>query len=139
MLRIILALLIQNPEFFSLVDAEARSKLERDEKAGKLAGKVFTILKERPDIHCGGIPEHFRGETEYGLVLKLSVLEIPLSDTDARSEFRATLDKFVSQQKALLIRHRLEWLENKAARLSMAGLDETERDEYLYLTMKQKS
>ena len=137
MLRIILALLIQNPEFYSLIDAEARSELERDEKAGPLAGKLFSIFKERPDICCGGITEHFRDEAEYGLVLKLSVLEIPLSDTDARAEFRATLDKFVAQQKAMLIEQRLEWLERKAERIGFAGLDETEREEYRRLTRKR--
>ena len=136
-LRIILALLIQNPEFYSLVDAEARFELERDDKAGPFAAKLFSILQERPDIHCGGIPEHFRGEAEYGLVLKLSVLEIPLSDTDARTEFDATLEKFVSQQKEMLIAQRLEWLEKKADRIGFAGLDETEREEYRRLARKR--
>ena len=136
-LRIILALLIQNPEFFALVDAEARSELERDEKAGPLAGKLFAILHERPDIRCGGIPEHFRGEAEYGLVLKLSVLEIPLSANDARTEFLVTLDKFVSQAKKLLIRQRLEWLEKKADRMGFAGLAADEIDEYRRLMEKK--
>jgi DNA primase len=126
MLRIILATLIQKPEFFPLVNMEARTELERDEKAGKLAKKLFSILAERPDIRCGGIPEHFRGEAEYGLVIKLSVLENLLSAADAQTEFLATLDKFVSQQKMQLIEHRLEWLEKKG----LALLDESERQEY---------
>jgi DNA primase len=136
-LRIILALLIQNPGFFPLVGEEARAELERDEKAGRLSGKLFSILKERPDIRCGGIPEHFREEAEYGLVLKLSVLEIPLSDTDAKTEFIATLDKFVAQQKLMLIGQRLEWLEKKAERIGFAGLDQTELDEYRRLASKK--
>ena len=137
MLRIILALLIQNPDFFPLIDAEARQELERDEKAGELAAKLFSILKERPEIHCGGIPEHFRGEAEYGLVLKLSVLEIPLSGLDARSEFSATLEKFVAQQKTMLVAQRLEWLEKKAERIGFVGLDEAEREEYRRLTRRK--
>jgi DNA primase len=126
MLRIILATLIQKPEFFQLVDKEARTELERDDKAGKLAKKLFSILEERPDIRCGGIPEHFRGETEYGLVIKLSVQENLLAEADARTEFQDTLDKFVSQQKTQLIEHRLEWLEKKG----FALLDQAEREEY---------
>ncbi len=137
MLRIILSLLIQNPEFFSLINAEARMELERDEKAGKVAGKLFSIFKERPDIRCGGIPEHFRGEAEYGLVLKLSVLEIPLSAADARTEFLATLEKFVAQMKVLLIQQRLEWLNKKAERLGFTGLDQAELEEYRRLMEKK--
>ncbi len=137
MLRIILSLLIQNPGFFSLINAETRMELERDEKAGKVAGKLFSIFKERPDIRCGGIPEHFRGEAEYGLVLKLSVLEIPLSAADARTEFLATLEKFVAQMKVLLIQQRLEWLNKKAERLGFTGLDQAELEEYRRLMEKK--
>ncbi len=137
MLRIILATLIQKPDFFSLVDAEARSELERDEKAGNLAKKLFLILEQNPSIRCGAIPEHFRGEAEFGLVIKLSVLEDLLSESDARAEFRDTLKSFVSQQKRQLIDQRLEWLNNKLNRLGFSGLDQAELEEYRRLTMRK--
>ena len=136
-LRKILATLIQQPEYFALVDAQARIELERDDKAGPLAKKLFAILEAHPGIRCAGIQEHFRGEPEYGLVLKLSVLEKLLSEADAQTEFLATVEKFVSQQRALLIAQRLEWLENKAERLGIASLDTVELEEYRRLRSKK--
>ncbi len=136
-LRIILATLIQQPEYFALVNAQARNELERDDKAGPLAKKLFTILEENPGIRCAGIQETFRGQAEHGLVLKLSVLENLLSEVDTRTEFLATVEKFVSQQQALLIAQRLEWLENKAERLGFAGLDAIELEEYRRLMSKK--
>jgi DNA primase len=136
-LRVILGLLIQNPEFFSLINADARSELERDDKAGDLAGKLFSILKERPEIRCAGFVEHFRGEAEYGLVLKLSVLEIPLSASDARTEFLETVNKFMSQMEDQYRSERLEWLNKKVERLGFSGLDQAELDEYRRLMSKK--
>jgi len=74
-LRVILALLIQNPGFHRLVDSEARRALEEDAKAGSLAAKLFALLDEKPDISLGGILERFRGEAEEKMVLALSVFE----------------------------------------------------------------
>ena len=136
-LRIILATLIQQPEYFALVNTQARTELERDDKAGPLAKKLFSILEENPGIRCAGIQESFREQAEHGLVLKLSVLENLLSEADTRTEFLATVEKFVSQQRALLIAQRLEWLENKAERLGFAGLDAVELEEYRRLMSKK--
>jgi len=136
-LRIILALLIQNPGLFAFVDAESRFELERDEKAGPLARKLFAILDERPGINSGGLLERFRGEEEERQVRALGVLEIPLSASDTQTEFRHTLDKFVAQVKEQFRGQRLEWLENKAASIGFAKLDETEREEYRRLMSKK--
>lgn len=136
-LRKILATLIQQPEYFALVDLQARIELERDDKAGPLAKKLFAILDAHPGIRCAGIQEHFRGQAEYGLVIKLSALEKLLSEADTQTEFLATVEKFVSQQRALLISQRLEWLENKAERLGIASLDTVELEEYRRLRSKK--
>ena len=138
-LRVILALLIQNPGLFSLIDAESRAELEREEKAGPLARKLFAILDERPSINSGGLLERFRGEPEEKLVRTLSVMEIPLSESDTQTEFRHTLDKFVSQVKNQLREQRLEWLEQKAASVGFAKLDEAEREEYRRLMSQKRS
>jgi len=138
-LRVILALLIQNPSLFSLIDAESRAELERDEKAGPLAKKLCAILDERPNINSGGLMERFRDEAQERLVRTLSVLEIPLSESDTQTEFQHTLEKFVSQVKQQLREQRLEWLEKKAASVGFAKLDEIEREEYRRLMSKNFS
>jgi DNA primase len=129
-LRIVLAMLIQNPGLFALLDAESRFELEREEKAGPLARRLFAVLDEKPGIKCGGLLERFRGEAEEKLVKTLGGLEIPLSESDTQTEFRHTLDKFVAQAKNQLREERLEWLNRKLASVGFAQLDEAEREEY---------
>jgi len=139
-LRMILAMLLQNPGLFALVDAQSREELEREEKAGPLARKLFAILEERPSINSGGLLERFRGETEEKQVRALSILEIPLlMESDMQTQFRHTLEKFVAQVHEQLRGQRLEWLEKKAASMGLAGLDKQELDEYRRLLSQRVS
>ncbi|MDD5033274.1 MAG: DNA primase [Methylococcaceae bacterium] len=129
-LRVILALLIQNPNWFELIDLETRSALRRAEKAGILVTKLFELLDEKPDIRCAGIEERFREEAEDAQVKKLSAMEIPLSGEEARAEFRDALAQFCKQQRE----KRLEALLAKQAR---EGLGEEERIELKHLFKQQ--
>lgn len=135
-LRVILALLMQNPEFFSEVDAQARAALEEDDKAGSFARQLFAVLDENPAIPSGAIPEHFRGGPEYGQAWKLSGLEIPLPLGNAQTEFTDTLKKYLAQKQESAKAGRLDWLEKKAKAVGMAGLSGAEREEYRQLLSK---
>jgi DNA primase len=139
-LRIILALLIQNPSFHRLVDGEARQALENDAKAGSLAVKLFALIDGKPEINLGGILERFRGEAEEGTVMMLSALtcfpaeaedgtrhEMRVSENlrspeNAAAEFSGALKKFLSESR----QQRLDMLIKK---FKSTGLDQKERDE----------
>jgi DNA primase len=108
-LRVLLASLIQEPSLFSSVDPEARRSLEREEKAGGLARKLFAVLDEKPGITLGGIRERFRDEPEQAMVEKLSVSLNPLSGDSARQEFPDALRQYMAQSW----RRQFEQLSNK--------------------------
>jgi DNA primase len=137
-LRSIMALLIQNPEFFSLIDEPTRGLLANDEKAGPLARKIFTVLNENPGIRSGAIAEHFRGEAEYGQVWKLNTLEILLPTDNAQTEFLDTLRKYFTQKQESAKAERQAGLEKKAKAVGIAGLSEAEREEYIQLLSKSR-
>ncbi len=149
-LRTLLALLIQNPGLYSLVDDEARQALEKEAKAGPLAVKLFALLDEKPDISLGGILERFRGEAEEGTVFALSVLERfrdeagedgrlsltassenMLSPEGAAADFPYAIRQFLKESR----QQRLEMLLKKAQN---TGLDQSELDEMRRLLATQK-
>lgn len=138
-LRILLAMLVQNPQLFACITAEAREELEQEEKAGEFCKKLFTILHESPNLNYGGLWERFRGEPEEKLIQSLNQLETPaLSGEELVAEFRTYQDKFVQQAQHQFRDHRLEWLNQKAASIGFAQLDPAEKDEYRRL-MNPKS
>jgi DNA primase len=121
-LRVILALLLQNPDFFRLIDTETRTHLERFEKAGGLVKKLFALLDERHEISSGGILERFRGEPEEHQITTLSAWNTLVPQHGAEAEFRDALTRFCKQ----CTNERLETLFSKEA---TGGLTREEREE----------
>ncbi len=148
-LRIILALLIQNPELRTLIDSETQQALKEDAKAGSLASKLFALFDAKPNINLGSILEHFRGEAEEKTVSMLSVLQLFRDEPGAgmglgmsasenlrspegmAAEFSGALNLFLKESH----QHRLDRLLKKAN--SATGLDQYERDEMRRLMAKK--
>jgi len=129
-LRVILALLLQNPDFFTLIDTETRMRLEGFERAGGLVRKLFALLNERPDISSGGVLERFRGEPEENQVKTLSAWNTLVPQDGAEAEFRDALKRFCKQRTD----ERLEMLFSKEA---TGGLSQEEREEMRRLLMEK--
>lgn len=129
-LRIILALLLQNPDFFRLIDIETRIYLEGYERAGGLVRKLFTLLGEKPQISSGGILERFRGEPEENQIKTLSAWDTLVPQDGAEAEFRDALKRFCKQRT----HERLETLFGKEA---TSGLSQEEREELRRLLMEK--
>jgi DNA primase len=121
-LRVILALLLQNPDFFRLIDAETRVRLEGLDRAGSLVRKLLALLNERPGISSGGILERFRGEPEESQVSALSAWDTLVPQDGAEAEFSDALKQFCKKRRD----ERLETLFSKEAQ---GGLSHEEREE----------
>jgi DNA primase len=121
-LRVVLALLLQNPDFFRLIDPETRMHLEGFDRAGGLVRKLLALLDERRGISSGGILERFRGEPEEGQVKTLSAWETLVPPEGAEAEFSDALKQFCRQRAA----ERLELLFGREVN---GGLTQAEREE----------
>jgi len=95
-LRTLLALLVQHPGLYRLIDNETRAYIESDRKAGNLASKLFAILDQRPGIATGGVLEHFRNQPEEAQIKALSVWETLEGGEDA--EFSDALKQYCRQR-----------------------------------------
>lgn len=146
-LRIVLALLIQNPGFIHLIGSDAEQALEGDPKAGVLAKKLFAMIREKPAISTAGILERFRGEAENAMVSALSVLKLFQDDShdgtglgrsaseslnsieSLQAEFSGALGQYLNESR----QHHLERL---LAKMSNARLEKDELEELRKLTSK---
>lgn len=119
-LRVILALLLKNPELFQTLNNEAREMLKTS-AAGEIINKLFAHLEQTPGLNSGGILERFRGEAQESQVNALMSLETEISEESAIHEFSGALEQFSKQQK----KQRLDELLNK----DLARLSQKEREE----------
>lgn len=121
-LRTIVALLLQNPSLFGLIDAEARVLLDAHEKAGSLIKKLEQAWRENPVVQIGGILEHFRGEPEETQVRQLSVWDnlLPAEKTE---------EVFLDALKIFARNFRDERLSSLIRKAKVLELSETERNE----------
>jgi DNA primase len=131
-LRTILALLIQNPGFFAMIDPESRQALVQEAKAGSLARKLFAYLDENPGVHSGGLQEWFRDAPEAGQIKQLSVWEILVPEDGAAAEFAGALAQYRKQCRE----KRLEALLGQQARM---GLSAEEKQEIQHLLRERIS
>jgi DNA primase len=119
--RIILALLIQNPELAALVGDNLRKKLCTANKNGYLIEKVLGILYERPGLTSGGILEHFRGTPDEKIIASLARWDTLLPQDGIRVEFSDALMRFEQR----LRQERLDELIKKSKNMQLSS-DERE-------------
>jgi DNA primase len=90
-LRLVLALLIQNPRLFPLIDPESMDLLTSDEKAGPIAGTLLESLRANPGLTTGGVLEAFRETESTSQVSTLSVWDTEIVDDNIEQVFCDTL------------------------------------------------
>lgn len=120
--RILLALLVQNPELAAMVGADLRSKLRTVNKNGYLIEKVLRILDENPGSTSGGILEHFRGAPEENFIANLIEWDTLLPKEGIRAEFSDALMRFSHQLK----RERLDELIKKSKKMQLSSEEREE-------------
>ncbi|QFY44804.1 DNA primase [Candidatus Methylospira mobilis] len=121
-LRAIVVMLLQNPSFFALMDAETRVLLETHEKAGLLIRKLAHVWEGNPSIQLGGILESFRGEPEETQVRQLSVWDDPLLAKKTEVDFLDAIRAFVRNLKE----ERLSTLIRKAKVIDLSDVERNE-------------
>jgi DNA primase len=120
--RILLALLVQNPELAAMVGDDLRANLDAAHKNGRLIQKVLQILNENPGLTSGGILEHFRGAPEEKLIATLMQWDILLPQDGIRIEFSDALMRFEKQLK----QERLEELIKKSKKTQLSSAEREE-------------
>jgi len=121
-LRFIVVMLLQNPSFFALLEADTRVLLEEHEKAGLLIKKLALVWERNPTIQLGGILEYFRGEPEEAQVQQLSVWDDPLLAQKTEIDFQDAIRTFVRN-------HKEERLSSLIRKAKVIDLSDAERNE----------
>ncbi|CAI8943657.1 DNA primase [Methylocaldum szegediense] len=120
--RLLLALLVQNPELAAMVGDDLRANLGAARKNGRLIQKVLQILNENPGLTSGGILEHFRGTPEEKLIATLMQWDVPLPPDGIRIEFSDALMRFEKQLK----QERLDELIKKSKKFQLSSAEREE-------------
>ncbi|HYE34596.1 DNA primase [Methylocaldum sp.] len=120
--RILLALLVQNPELAVMIGAELRKGLHTLKKNGYLIEKVLGILDVTPSITSGGILEHFRGTPEESFIANLIRWDTLLPQDGIRVEFSDALMRFEQHLK----RERLGELIKKSEKMQLSAEEREE-------------
>lgn len=120
--RILLALLVQNPELAAMVGDDLQANLDAAHKNGRLIQKVLQILNENPGLTSGGILEHFRGAPEEKLIATLMQWDILLPQDGIRIEFSDALMRFEKQLK----QERLDELIKKSKKTQLSSVEREE-------------
>jgi DNA primase len=90
-LRLLLALLIQNPTFFKHLDDAL--PIATVPGSGFLL-QLIEIIKKNPEITTGTLKEYWRGQKEESVVAKLAQWENIIPDTGAEEEFLGAIRQF---------------------------------------------
>jgi DNA primase len=121
LLRTAVALLVQNPGFARAIEPPHLFSTLRQPGVALLV-ELIALCVQRPEISTAGILEHFAERDELRALQKLAVMEVPVEEDAARTEFLgalAQLDRQTQQQR----------LDDLVARQSSDGLSADEKDE----------
>lgn len=101
LLRTAVALLVQNPGFVRAIEPPHLFSTLRQPGVALLV-ELIALCSERPEISTAGILEHFAEREELRALQKLAVMEVPVEEDAARTEFLdalAQLDRQTRQQR----------------------------------------
>jgi len=121
LVRTAVALLVQNPGFARAVEPPHLFSTLRQPGIPLLV-ELIALCVERPAISTAGILEHYGERDELRALQKLAVMEVPVEEDAARTEFLgalAQLDRQTEQQRR----------DDLLAKRSMASLSDEEKDE----------
>ncbi|BBL76667.1 DNA primase [Methylomagnum ishizawai] len=125
LLRLCLALLLQNPRLAATIAAPTRQHLIQTGKGGQLAARILGLLDQHPGLTPGAILEYFRESQEAKTVAALLGLDTLVPPEKIQEVFADTLAGLERQFKA----QRLDELKSKP----LTALGPKEREELLTL------
>jgi len=125
LLRLCLALLLQNPQLAAAIAAPTRQHLIQTGKGGRLAAQILGLLDQHPGLTPGAILEYFRDSQDARTVAALLGFDTQVSPEKIPEVFADTLLKLEKQLKA----QRYDELQSKP----LTVLSSEEREELLTL------
>ena len=129
-MRILIALLLQNPELVKFIpDLEPLKNL--DEPGYDLLSELTALCREKIGISAGQLLEHWRDTPQQGTLEKLLAWNHLIEDDKIEDTFRETLRYFYLQ----LVDKRIQWL---IAKDRAEGLDLNEKQELSHLLVKKQ-
>jgi len=129
-MRILVALLLQNPELVKFVpDLEPLKNL--DEPGYDLLAELTALCREKVGISAGQLLEHWRDTKQQKTLEKLLAWNHLIEDDKIEDTFRETLRYFYLQ----LVDKRIHWL---IAKDRAEGLDLNEKKELSHLLVKKQ-
>ncbi|RDE68842.1 DNA primase [Aggregatibacter segnis] len=129
-MRILIALLLQNPELVKFVpDLEPLKNL--DEPGYDLLAELTALCREKVGISAGQLLEHWRDTKQQKTLEKLLAWNHLIEDDKIEDTFRETLRYFYLQ----LVDKRIHWL---IAKDRAEGLDLNEKKELSHLLVKKQ-
>ncbi len=128
LVRIAVALLVQNPEFAAAVEPPF-SFAELRQPGIPLLAELLTLCREQPGLTTAAVLERFAArDGDERALAKLALMDFPGAEEDRRLEFTgaiAQLERQTEAQRRADLHARLRELESRGE----AGLDDAERDE----------
>ena len=129
-MRILIALLLQNPELVKFVpDLEPLRNL--NEPGYDLLAELTALCREKVGISSGQLLEYWRDTTQQSTLEKLLAWNHLIEDDKIEDTFRETLRYFYLQ----LVDKRINWL---IAKDRAEGLDLNEKKELSHLLVKKQ-
>lgn len=122
--RMVLILLLQNPDLFGTITPATRRRLENHPEAGEFIRKLLAVIEARPGILGGGLQEFFRDTQEEAWIKKLINWETGVVQDQVSNVFA---DYLSSVEKQVTIQNRDErWRELAQKRPSELTVEERE-------------
>lgn len=108
-MRLLIALLLQNPQLIEFVPEDLAFLAETDEKGMPLFLSLATICRQHQGITMGGLLEHLRDSEDYRTLELLANWEHLVSPENITQTFTETLDYFYKK----LVKRRIDVLQAK--------------------------
>jgi len=121
LVRSAIGLLVQHPPL-ALALAPPYRFAELRQPGIPLLAELVALVRERPELHTGGLLEHFADREEAAALQKLAMQELPGDEASWRAEF---LDAMAQLERQTL-QQRIDELQAKRAE---SGLDERDKEE----------
>ena len=128
LVRTAVALLVQNPGFAGAIEPPHLFSILRQPGIPLLV-ELIALCRERPEISTAGILEHFAEREELKALQKVAVMEVPIEEEAARTEFLGALTQLDRQTR----QQRLDELDAKVKLGGLASFSAAEKMELLEL------
>ncbi|PPD22708.1 MAG: DNA primase [Methylomonas sp.] len=98
-LRMVLALLIQNPELLTLVEDKATAWEDLNFRGVDVFTNVIDTIKAIKPANAAALLEHFRDSEHEKIIKNLAAMELLMPEDGISQEFSDSLDKLIRQAK----------------------------------------